>query len=439
MNGLIIVNVHIILLNINEDFFMDIKDIVFTSYAFGDLYCRQQDRLKKSILQRYPDANIKFWQSKSNSSFNNLSELPPGSKTFHESMYGFKVHCIKNCLNEGFKIIIYLDVAVVIETDIFPILETLKHEGVMCAIDKSSLSNRVSEKCLKWVGKTKEQIKDLTIVGGSLFLFDFNHPITKPFFDMWAKMEEEGLFGSESDAQQPWWNAHRHDEACFSLCLDAFNMKPSSWDKVGYHNAGQSRHSGREAFVFHKLHFKEIGTVHGHSINESLLPLKSNILDLGCRDFIFTNKMKELEHNVYPVDIGVFDGDYYRIAISDKDGRCSVVNERDPDATHISDGDEIPMMTIETFSKHVGVEKWDLIKMDIEGQELNILNNSKHPIASQISVEFHAHCTTQTKEQIDECLAKLSDWYHIHNQIWDTVNGTESGRKNYWDVLLIAK
>jgi FkbM family methyltransferase len=417
------------------------KDLVFTSYGFGDLYCRQQERLEKSIRELYPEASIRFWHSINGSSNNDINERPPGSKTFHESMYGFKVHCIKSCLDEGFKRIIFLDVAVVLESGLEIVLETLRKEGVMCAIDPSLLIDRVSDKCLQYMGKTKEDIKDLTIVGGSVYLFDFNHPITQPFFDEWYEMENLGLFGSESDAQQSWWNGHRCDEACFSLCLDKFGLKPSVWDHVGYFNAGTTDRAGWEVFVFHKLHFKAFGKIQDHTINESLLPIGANILDLGCRDFNFTNTLRELEHNVYPVDIDDFDGDYYKIAISDKDGKCGVVRENDPNATHIKNGDEIPMMTLETFSKHVGVDHWDLIKMDIEGEEINILNSAKHPIASQISVEFHAHCTNQTKEQIDECLNYLSQWYHIHNQVWDTVNGdpNQGMGKNYWDVLLIKK
>ena len=420
------------------------KDVVFTCYAFGEIYLRQQERLKNSILNIYPDANIRFWNSKSGSTHNNLDEMPPGSRTFHESTYGFKVHCVNSCLNEGFKKIIFMDPAVVLESKIESILENLEKEGVMCTKDPWPLEDRVSYKCLSWLGKTKEDIKHLTLVGGSLYLFDFNHPVTQPFFDMWMKMEEYGLFGSEPDAQQPWWNGHRQDEACFSLCMDRYDLKPKEvddWDSVGYSNLGKKTN---RIFVFHKYHFRNdpVGEFYGHSIYESLLPINANVLDLGCRDFNFTDKMRELEHTVYPVDIGEFDGDHYRIAISDKDGRCGVVNEEQPDATHIKNGDEIPMMTMESFSKHVGVDHWDFIKMDIEGEELNILMNAEeHPIASQVSVEFHTHCTDQTKEQVDECLDYLSEWYNIYNRNWDYVdpkNHPEQGVKNYWDVLLVA-
>ena len=184
----------------------------------------------------------------------------------------------------------------------------------------------------------------------------------------------------------------------------------------------------------------KLKTIHEHTLNENILPENANILDLGCRDFRFTNTFRDMNYNVYPVDIDIFEGEsYYRIGISDKDGRCSV-NHVDgwPLVTSICDGDDIPMMTLKSFSEFVGVSHWDLIKMDVEGSEMGILMNSKHPIATQVSVEFHAHCTSQTKEQIDECLAYLHKWYHIFNRDWRLASDWKDGPNNYWDVLLIS-
>ena len=83
----------------------------------------------------------------------------------------------------------------------------------------------------------------------------------------------------------------------------------------------------------------------------------------------------------------------------------------------------------------LGVEKWDLIKMDIEGEEIKVLRSLQHPYCKQISVEFHAHCG-QTKQELDELLDWLSTWYDIHNRVWEERHGAGF---NYWDVLLIAK
>ena len=169
-----------------------------------------------------------------------------------------------------------------------------------------------------------------------------------------------------------------------------------------------------------------------HTIDETLLPESPNILDLGCRGFDFEKHFG----GVYSVDIDLLEGDYYRLAISNKNGYVGIANTLDPQARHIIEGNAIEAVTIEEFSKRVGVNHWDLIKIDIEGEEYNILKDSKHPLATQVSVEFHAHCGVQTKESLDELLIYLSQYYTVHGAVWESRHGAGY---NYWDVLLKAK
>lgn len=173
-----------------------------------------------------------------------------------------------------------------------------------------------------------------------------------------------------------------------------------------------------------------------HTVDLNLIPHLANILDIGCLGFGFDN---HFTHDaVYNIDISEFPYDhhrYHRLAISDKCGLTGVNYTNDKQATHIKEGNEIPMMTISAYSKMVGVKHWDLIKMDIEGEEIKVLREAKHPMATQVSVEFHAHIN-QTKEQIDELLLYLSNFYTIHNQVWESRHGAGF---NYWDVLMIKK
>lgn len=414
------------------------NDVVFTSYAFGQLYVRQQERLRQSILKIYPDANIRFWTSKDGTTLNDLSEMPPGSKTFSESMYGFKVHCIENCRKEGFTKIIFLDVAVCLEGEIDHVLKAANEVGFLAPIDRSALNGKVSDAALEYFGRSRESIKDLTIISGSLYVLDFTNPITEKVFGMWYDMEAKGLFGSEAQAARGTIQGHRSDEACLSLCLDHFGIKPVGFDVAGYHNVNAEPIPNGRSFVFHKLHGRGIVKVAEHSVDESRLPAYANILDAGCRDFTWYNAMRELGHNVYPVDIDFLETDipYYRIALSHENGECSIEWSRDAQATRMQPGSGTPMMTIEKFSELVGVNHWHLAKFDIEGSEYLILKNAHHPIADQVSVEFHAHCAGHTKQQLDELLDYLSEYYYITNRVWEFANGAGY---SYWDILLIAK
>lgn len=170
-----------------------------------------------------------------------------------------------------------------------------------------------------------------------------------------------------------------------------------------------------------------------HSVCISLLPEKANILDIGCRGFLFANFF--LGHNVFCIDMDKIEGNYHQLAISDSDGLCGIAKNNDPQSTHVIDGFNVRKMTLNSFSEMVGIKNWDLIKMDIEGHEMLVLKSLKHPYAKQISVEFHAHCGIK-KEAIDSLLDYLSEWYEIHNRVWEKRHGCDF---NYWDILLIAK
>ena len=191
-----------------------------------------------------------------------------------------------------------------------------------------------------------------------------------------------------------------------------------------------------------------IETVAEHSVNLELLPEQSNILDLGCRGFEFERHFSSLGHFVCCVDADPQikdvpnDANFFRMAISNEEGECAIQNTVDPQARHIIKGIGTKKMTIESFTEtlnknNIGKIAWDLIKIDIEGEEFNILKSSKHPIAKQVSVEFHAHCRIeQTKQSIEELLKELEQYYTVHNAVWET---RHSAGYNFWDVLLIAK
>lgn len=178
-------------------------------------------------------------------------------------------------------------------------------------------------------------------------------------------------------------------------------------------------------------------TIAEHTVRTERLGNGSNILDLGCRGFEFANHFRP-KHNVYCIDIADLEGAYFQMAISERSGRCSIEKTQDEQGWHIKQGVEIRMSTIAEFSKLMGVTHWDIIKMDIEGEEYNILSSpdTHHPLADQISVEFHAHTGRQTREQLDSLLDYLKTWYYIENRYWED---RHCAGFNYWDVLLIAK
>lgn len=178
-----------------------------------------------------------------------------------------------------------------------------------------------------------------------------------------------------------------------------------------------------------------------HSIDTDMLPLKGNILDLGCRGFGFTLEMMGMGHNVYPVDIDYLPDTiipYYRNAISDFDGNCGLIKTSDEQATRISkDGGSIACYTLKSFSEKVGVKFWDLIKIDVEGSEYEIIMSLTEAPAKQLSIEFHLHTGIYTMGAVNAMENKLSELGYVAAK--HDYSAEFGAGLNYWDSLFLLK
>lgn len=214
--------------------------VAFTSCAFGDhRYIEQQARLKHSILQIYPDAPLFFW----------TNEMPPGSRSMSESLYGFKPHAVKAALDAGYKQIMFFDPAIILVKPIDFYQENVKEYGVCCARDDNKLSPFCDDRSLKHYGLSREDIKDWHLVGGSFYYFDFELYLCSKIFSRWLTNEEIGLFGSQKEQASEQLKGHRNDEAIMALALYDSGSRPMSGD-VRYNC------ENKELCILDKKHFK---------------------------------------------------------------------------------------------------------------------------------------------------------------------------------------
>jgi hypothetical protein len=180
-------------------------------------------------------------------------------------------------------------------------------------------------------------------------------------------------------------------------------------------------------------------TIAEHTIEESLLPQRAKIMDIGCRGFLFYGELIRLGHQVFPIDIDLFYNtpSYYILAISGKEGKCSVKHSKDPQATCITAGFDIPMHTIKSFSEMVEVDFWDLIKIDIEGGEYEVIMSLTEPPAKQLSIEFHLHTGVYGLQQMAEMRDKLTSLgYEAVSHEMTKQHGLGL---NFWDSLFILR
>jgi len=179
--------------------------------------------------------------------------------------------------------------------------------------------------------------------------------------------------------------------------------------------------------------------VHEHNVCLEILPEKAKILDIGCRGFGFTNHFRQAGHEVTAVDIddlGV-DQPYRRVAIWDRIGLVGIQNHKDPQATKVCAGMDIESTTLHEFSNKLDIKQWDLIKIDVEGAELQIINSLCWAPAKQLSIEFHLHTGIYADSTLYLLVKKLEKLgYEAVSHEKTSQHGCGL---NYWSSLFVLK
>lgn len=204
-------------------------DFIFTSVAFGPRYVEQQIRLHASICEHYSADHHIQW----------TDTLPPGSKPHAESLYGFKVHAVNYAREKGYKKIIWIDTACVLQKKVDHWFKILPKYGVIAAKDDNKLKNHIAQKALFWYSKFT--IPDsYHLIGGSLYVFDFDIPLCQKIFITWEAAEAHGVFGSQKEQASGKIDKHRHDESCLAMSLYMHDSKPTPYDIAKYNNGPDS-------------------------------------------------------------------------------------------------------------------------------------------------------------------------------------------------------
>lgn len=212
-------------------------DICFVSVAFGERYIQQIKRLELSIIDVYKySVDTIFW----------FDTMPPGAKSHEDSLYGFKVHAIRAALKRGYKRIIWVDPACILTKPVEYYFEEPGLPAVIAVKDDNLLTNFISDKAMSYYGHP--DIEGRHLVGGSLYVWDFNRPEADLVFESWAKAERDGMFGTAQQAASEQINKHRNDESCIAISLMMAGIPPVGHDVAKYCSGDES--------IFIKKHFK---------------------------------------------------------------------------------------------------------------------------------------------------------------------------------------
>lgn len=192
-----------------------------------------------------------------------------------------------------------------------------------------------------------------------------------------------------------------------------------------------------------------------HTIDTDLLPNGALVLDVGAYGWAFSSALAARGCIVYALDPapgmvnpgtkGVVFLPFGLVGIGQA-GAGTLVMVRDRSGWHLEGPQTprdprcpqtaVPTTDIQILMEKEKILRWDAVKLNCEGAELEILRTWPGPIAKQICVSFHCHVWPEHAAQIPGILAHLGQWYDVVQHPWDE---RYSAGFNYWDTVLCLR
>ena len=216
-------------------------------------------------------------------------------------------------------------------------------------------------------------------------------------------------------------------------------------------------------------------TNHGHTFRDDLLIEGGYILDLGCNDFVFSNHMISRGMKVIGLDpiknihvpenlatnpnftylqracVGIKTSDSATYYEYQHWGANSLVNtpemlHRDKNGGHAKNPTktsyEVPLTTLTELMVEFNIQKFEYIKIDIEGGEYEILANFPSECTKQFSVEFHDFLDLNPTNDIEQYHTDLINndltSYNIEHENKDPLKNVENTFQRN-DILYVLK
>lgn len=175
-----------------------------------------------------------------------------------------------------------------------------------------------------------------------------------------------------------------------------------------------------------------IESVRGHSFYSSPVNTGSNIIDLGANKGDFAKYfLDNYNCNVYCVEpnINLLNSTPTNIrnkidnfVISNENGKCSFHISQNPEASSVyqnisnkfgnTQTIELSTMTLPTYLKQKNIEQIEILKVDIEGGEIDLFKTLPEQylnIINQITVEFHDFIFPEQADAVQEIISCIEN------------------------------
>jgi hypothetical protein len=199
-----------------------------------------------------------------------------------------------------------------------------------------------------------------------------------------------------------------------------------------------------------------IEIIDNHSVRTDLLT-KGTVIDAGARGFRFAKELAwrgcrviALDPDWEVTDPKHINIDFLNVGLfwppMDAFAERWLVMTPDAEARYTSTQQvmgvttvKVGMVSLEHIRKAMQIKTWplDVLKLNVEGDEYEILESMRAPVARQIVVSFHEHTArARGDEAIQRIVEHLGQWYTPVQHVKDERYCAGS---NFWDTLLILK
>lgn len=198
--------------------------------ACGHWYPRGQDRLIKTLDAVKFDGTKMFWRD----SF-------PSGKTHTDIPYGFKPFAFEEARKAGFKKVLWMDAAEIVEKSVQPIFDHIEKVGYFL-MENVGFNNGewCSDAALPALKMSREESFKMPHLMACVMGFDFDVPVCNDFLGRWVDLAKDGKTfpGKHTNANgeasaDSRVRGHRHDQTAASALAMELGMdkwvSPFDW------------------------------------------------------------------------------------------------------------------------------------------------------------------------------------------------------------------
>lgn len=165
-------------------------------------------------------------------------EYPKGCPSHHVIPFAFKPYCIREAMQRGYHLVLWLDASIRIKRDPAPLFELIGADGYLFFENYHSVGEFCKDEALGPLGIARDESFSLPSCDASVIGLDLRTAKACEFLEQWVRFANDGITfpGPKWSGVKNWpatasadsrVKGHRHDQTCASVI--ALKLGMSRW------------------------------------------------------------------------------------------------------------------------------------------------------------------------------------------------------------------